>query len=236
MTQSIVHLSKPVRMLLIGAPGVGKGTQTQRLLARYPNLSAISSGDLLRDNVRRKTELVPDDLVLDLLSANLVSRGWLTRSSSPSATIPFHLNPTSSFILDGFPRTGKQAHMLSSFLPLNFVVELYTPPSVILARIAHRWIHQPSGRVYNSTFNPPKVPGKDDVTGEPLVQRSDDNVGTWQKRLAQYEEAKTELLSWYEEHAKPVAGTQDKVVFRVEGNSSDEISPKLNAEIERRFG
>ncbi|KAI5287495.1 hypothetical protein KEM54_005957 [Ascosphaera aggregata] len=199
-----IGLSKPMRMLLIGAPGVGKGTQTSRLLERYPQLSAISSGDLLRDNVRKGTEL------------------------APTATI----NPEQSFILDGFPRTTTQASQLATFLPLNFVVHLNTPSDIILSRIANRWIHPASGRVYNTKFNPPKVPGRDDITGQPLVQRADDSIETWRKRLGSFEESSGRLLSWY--HGKKDDQGRD-IVWRVDGNSSDEISPKLFEEVERRF-
>ncbi|CAK37006.1 hypothetical protein CBS63078_210 [Aspergillus niger] len=233
MTATIRQLRKAARIILIGAPGVGKGTQTERLLTRYPELASISSGDLLRENVRRKTplglqaeatmqsgNLVPDSMILDLISSEFKSRGWL--SSAPTSSIL----PSASFILDGFPRTATQASSLETIVPVNFVVHLVTPPSVILSRIASRWVHEPSGRVYNTDFNAPKVPGKDDVTGEPLTQREDDSIDTWKQRLHKFEETSKALLEHYQRKG---------CLWRVEGDTSDEISPKLFAEIERQF-
>jgi adenylate kinase len=115
---------------------------------------------------------------------------------------------------------------LDHILPINFAVHLSTPPAVIISRITKRWIHAPSGRVYNTDFNPPKVLGKDDVTGEPLTQRQDDSVDTWKERLNKFEESSRNLLDHYDNKG---------CLWHVEGDSSDEISPKLFAELERRF-
>jgi adenylate kinase len=207
-------------------------------------LASISSGDLLRENVRNKTplglkaestiqsgNLVPDAMMLELISHELASKGWLAEPSSPTAAsqnLPptASSNPSASFILDGFPRTASQASSLDHLVPINLVVHLLTPPAIIISRIASRWVHGPSGRVYNTDFNAPKVPGKDDVTGEPLTQREDDSVDTWRQRFKKFEETSRSLLDHYD---------QKGCLWRVEGNSSDEISPKLFAEIERRF-
>jgi len=265
-----MRLSRAARIILVGAPGVGKGTQTERLLQRFPQLSAISSGDLLRDNVKNQTPLgikaqsaiesgalVPDAMILRLILHELKTRGWL---SPPGGTSPLTLSsssttasmqdfeadsfveqpslasysappqtsddPSASFILDGFPRTAGQATQLDNLIPINLVVSLKTPFEVILERIAGRWIHVPSGRVYNTTFNAPKVPGKDDITGEPLTRRVDDDEETWKHRLKKFEETSEPLLEHY---------AQKGVLWEVAGNSSDEISPKLYAEFERRF-
>ncbi|KAJ5156994.1 GTP:AMP phosphotransferase AK3 [Penicillium canariense] len=236
MSPTTKQLKKAARIILVGAPGVGKGTQSERLLARFPQLASISSGDLLRENVRRRTpigvqaeavmqsgNLVPDSTILSLISSELESKGWLP--PSPPSLSPT-LSPSASFILDGFPRTAVQAKSLDSLVPVNFVVNLITPPSVILARIGSRWVHEPSGRVYNTDFHVPKVPGKDDVTGEPLTQRVDDSIDTWRQRLQKFEETSKALLEHYDRRG---------CLWRVEGNSSDEISPQLFAEIERRF-
>ncbi|PYI03609.1 adenylate kinase [Aspergillus sclerotiicarbonarius CBS 121057] len=233
MTATIRQLKKAARIILVGAPGVGKGTQTERLLTRFPELASISSGDLLRENVRNKTplglkaeaamqsgNLVPDSMILDLISSEFKSRGWLSAASTSS------INPSASFILDGFPRTATQASSLETIVPVNFVVHLVTPPSVILSRIASRWVHEPSGRVYNTDFNAPKVPGKDDVTGEPLTQRDDDSIDTWKQRLHKFEETSKALLEHYQRKG---------CLWRVEGDTSDEISPKLFSAIERQF-
>jgi len=269
-----MQLQKAARIILVGAPGVGKGTQTERMLKRFPQLSSISSGDLLRDNVRRKTALglqaesimktgalIPDSTILRLITSELTARGWIR---SPESQKPLTLNsmgvsvnpldnvmtgaddidnyitsppdkttkydysdsPDASFILDGFPRTAAQADQLDAFFPINLVVELKTPTSVILDRICNRWVHPASGRVYNTTFNAPKVAGKDDVTGEALVQRDDDKPETWKARLSKFEETSKPLLDHYERLG---------VLWKVEGNSSDEITPKLFEEFGRRF-
>jgi adenylate kinase len=251
MTFTTRQLKKAARIILIGAPGVGKGTQTERLLSKFPELASISSGDLLRENVRKKTSLgmlifkfstpelqlilltgleaeatiqagnlVPDSMILNLISSEFKSRGWL--SQSPNSSI----SSSASFILDGFPRTATQASSLDSLVPINFVVHLVTPASIILSRISSRWVHEPSGRVYNTDFNAPKVPGKDDVTGEPLTQREDDSVDTWKQRLHKFEETSKSLLQHYQRKG---------CLWRVEGNSSDEITPKLLAEFEQKF-
>ncbi|RAK71630.1 adenylate kinase ADK2 [Aspergillus fijiensis CBS 313.89] len=249
MTRAIRPLRKAARIILIGAPGVGKGTQTERLLTRFPDLASISSGDLLRENVRRKTplglkaeaamqsgNLVPDSMILELISSELESKGWLppptatatstTAAAAAAATNSTSVSANASFILDGFPRTATQASSLDNLVPVNFVVHLVTPPSVILSRIGSRWVHEPSGRVYNADFNAPKVPGKDDITGEPLTQRQDDSIDTWKQRLHKFEETSKALLEHYQRKG---------CLWRVEGDSSDEISPKLFAEIERHF-
>lgn len=172
-------------------------------------------------------------MILDLISAELISKGWLSQSTIAASTAAQNLPPptastcpSASFILDGFPRTAAQALSLEKLVPINLVVHLLTPPAIIISRIASRWVHEPSGRVYNTGFNAPKVPGLDDVTGEPLIQRQDDSVDTWKQRLNKFEETSRPLLDHYESKG---------CLLRVEGNSSDEISPRLFAEIEKRF-
>lgn len=220
---------------------MGKGTQAERLMKRFPQLSALSSGDLLRNAVRNKTplgleaeshmkagSLVPDDMILRLILTELKAKSWVPSSTSlsdASQTLPSDA-PSASFILDGFPRTSPQARKLEALIPINLVVSLVTPVNIILGRIANRWVHAPSGRVYNTGFNKPKVEGKDDVTGEPLTKREDDGEETWRARLKKFEETSEPLLEHYQKKG---------VLWRVEGNSSDEISPKLFGEFEKRF-
>jgi adenylate kinase len=200
--------------------------------------------------------LVPDAMILRLILHELKTRGWLF---PPGGTQPMTLSsaaasaaeqdfdtdlyveqpslaqsspqtsddPSASFILDGFPRTASQASQLDALIPINLVVSLKTPFSIILERIAGRWVHAPSGRVYNTTFNAPRVPGKDDVTGEPLTKRADDDEETWKNRLKKFEETSEPLLEHY---------ARKGVLWEVQGNSSDEISPILFGEFERRFG
>ncbi|KAI4287095.1 MAG: hypothetical protein L6R35_003646 [Caloplaca aegaea] len=235
------EFKKAARIILVGAPGVGKGTQAERLMKRYPQLSAVSSGDLLRQSVRNKAplgqeaetfiragNLVPDDMILKLILDELQSKRWVSSGSSVTDAAPAEpsKNPSASFILDGFPRTAAQASRLDSLIPINLVVSLITPVNIILSRIASRWVHAPSGRVYNTDFNAPKHSGKDDVTGEPLTKRVDDDEETWKSRLKKFDETSQPLLEHY--HKKGVLWT-------VKGNSSDEITPKLFQEFETRF-
>lgn len=193
-------------------------------------------------------------MILRLILHELKTRGWLFPPSNQTLTLsstsisaadsdfdtdqyveqpsladtpPQTSNdPSASFILDGFPRTAGQASQLDALIPINLVVSLKTPADVIIKRIAGRWIHGPSGRVYNTTFNAPKVHGKDDITGEPLTKRADDDEETWRERLKKFEETSEPLLEHY---------ARKGVLWEVEGDSSDEISPKLFGEFERRF-
>lgn len=187
--------------------------------------------------------LVPDPLILNLILSELTSRKWLETTESnetviaalqrgngsASRVVRASESPDTSFILDGFPRTATQGQALSYLLPINLVFQLVTPVEIILSRMANRWIHAASGRVYNVGFNDPKVPGKDDVTGEPLMQREDDTEATWRRRLAKFEETSQGLLDFYRTK-------EPDLVVTVQGNSSDEISPQIFAEVEKRFG
>ncbi|KAI9866461.1 MAG: hypothetical protein M1813_001011 [Trichoglossum hirsutum] len=259
-----MRLSRAARIILVGAPGVGKGTQTKRLLEKFPQLTAISSGDLLRENVREQTplgikaksvmrsgKLVPDTLMLRLIHHELSTRGFLSRTHSPfilsstSLSDPLSAtsfvdpypppntpetpspSPSSSFILDGFPRTARQASRLDSTVDMNLVVNITTPLPALLARIQSRWVHAPSGRVYNTTFNAPRVEGLDDVTGEKLTRRDDDETGVYLERLKRFTETNEPLLEHYR---------RKDVLWTVEGETSDEITPKLVEEVVRRFG
>ncbi|KAF2674923.1 adenylate kinase-like protein [Microthyrium microscopicum] len=268
MAAATFQLSRPARLLVFGSPGVGKGTQSTRLIQRYPQLATISSGDLLRQNVTSRTPLgimaeskmkagkmVPDNMMLRLILNELSKRGWVnsgprvpytvqaTSISDPMdyavSTNPFSMDqvslpqeytysdsPTASFILDGFPRNAAQAAQVEKLIPLNFVVNIQTPADIIIARICNRWVHAPSGRVYNTTFNAPKVDGRDDITGEQLTRRADDDPEVWKQRIVEFEKASQPLLEHYDRKG---------LLWTVNGNSSDEISPKLFAEFEKRF-
>lgn len=263
-----MRLNKAARVILVGAPGVGKGTQTERLLQRFPQLQSISTGDLLRSNVKNRTPLgikvegimqagglVADDLMLRLISNELRTRGWLLGPGRRPSVMTLHSeattggaayhdhhqqsmdgvfldstsaseDPSASFILDGYPRNAAQATTLDSIVPINLAVSIKTPFSVILERISGRWVHEASGRVYNTTFNAPRVPGRDDVTGEPLVQRSDDDESVYRQRFRRFQETSEPLLEHY---------ARKGVLVEVEGLSSDEISPKLYDQFERLF-
>lgn len=203
----------------------------------------VSSTGTKAESYMRAGGLVPDPLILTLILSELTNRGWLSVSKSNeeiisaldrgngsvNQAVETSNNPDTSFILDGFPRTASQAESLSHLLSMNLIFHLITPVDIILSRMANRWIHPPSGRVYNVGFNDPKIAGKDDVTGEALVQREDDSEATWRKRLAKFEQTSQGLLGFYRQR-------DPDLVVQVEGNSSDEITPQIFKEIESRFG
>jgi adenylate kinase len=205
--------------------------------------------------------LVPDGMILRLITNELNTRGWLfsgdnranvmtlassaiaaegqsfedidvaTYLSSPTVARGYVQpqpsdDPSASFLLDGFPRTATQADQLDGIVPINLAVSIKTPFEVISERISRRWVHEPSGRVYNTTFNAPKVHGVDDVTGEPLVRRPDDDEEIYRQRFQKFQETSQPLLEHYDRKG---------VLWEVEGMSSDEISPRLFKEFERRF-
>ena len=148
-------------------------------------------------------------------------------SKAENTEYDFSDHPDASFILDGFPRTTAQALQLGTLLPINMVIHIHTPTPIILSRICNRWIHAPSGRVYNTTFNAPKTPGRDDITGEELIQRDDDKPEVWEQRLKAFEDNAKPLLRHYEDMG---------VLWRVQGDSSDEITPRIFEEFGKRFG
>jgi adenylate kinase len=151
-------------------------------------------------------------------------------------TAPFRLDehnppqaseePSASFILDGYPRNAAQAANIDKLVPINLAVSLKTPFDVILERIAGRWVHEPSGRVYNTTFNKPRVAGKDDLTGEALVKRADDSEEVYRARFQNFQRDAEPLLEHY---------AKKGCLLEIEGMSSDEISPKLYRAFEERF-
>jgi adenylate kinase len=182
-----------MRILLLGLPGAGKGTQAQFLIERY-KIPQISTGDMLREAIKagsrlgleaksymERSALVPDPVVIGLVQERIKAADCAR-----------------GFIMDGFPRTLAQAEALrAAGIDLNVVVEIDVPDAEILKRMSGRRVHPPSGRSYHVEFNPPKVPGKDDVTGEPLVQRSDDNEETVNKRIATYHAQTKPLVDYY---------------------------------------
>jgi adenylate kinase len=136
-------------------------------------------------------------------------------------------HPDASFILDGFPRNAPQATQLEELIPVNLAIHVHTPFEIIQERMSNRWVHPASGRIYNTTYNAPKIAGKDDVTGEPLVQRADDKPEVWQARLKTFEDSSRDLLEYY---------ARKGVLWKVEGESSNEITPRIFEEFEKRFG
>lgn len=211
---------KILKSLILGAPASGKGTISSRIVKKY-HVEHVSSGDKLRDHIEKQTalgrevksflsegKLVPDDVMIKFMIAELKkveNRPWL---------------------LDGFPRTVAQANALWKVQPVDVVLNLVVPFEVIIDRVKNRWVHLPSGRVYNIGFNTPQTEGKDDVTGEDLMQRPDDKPEAVQKRLEIYEQVTRPVINFYKEKG---------ILKEFEGRTSDEIWPKVTTYLDTVF-
>ena len=213
--------SDKLQVIFIGPPGSGKGTQGTFLHEEY-GVCHLATGDMLRAAVKAGTdvgkqakavmergELVSDDIMINLIKENIGSD-----------------NCKGGFILDGFPRTLPQAEKLDEMLTarnssIDQALEFKVEDSLLVRRITGRWIHQPSGRSYHTEFAPPKVPGKDDVTGEDLIQRADDNEETLKKRLVAYHSQTAPVLEYYKKQDKlttlPAHLSPDKVYATIKG-------------------
>lgn len=226
-------VQRRLRMLMVGCPGSGKGTLSARIEKHF-GVHFITAGDLLRWHIRHGTELgkqasesiragrlMPDTTMMQLVAEKL------------------HDMRETDWILDGFPRTEGQAQLLSEELyaahcPLSLVVNLKVPESAILQRILQRWTHMPSGRVYNLSFNPPKTPGLDDLTGEPLETREDDNPDTFKKRIDAFHTQTEPMI----QHFRALRSPYDEslpLLVDMAGSTSNEIWPKLHQLIRERF-
>ncbi|MBN3320908.1 KAD3 phosphotransferase, partial [Atractosteus spatula] len=182
------------RAVIMGPPGSGKGTISDRISKSF-GLKHLSSGDVLRANIKAKTEI-------GLLMKSCIDQGQLVPDDVISRLILQELKTMEqhNWLLDGFPRTVTQAESLDSAYRIDTVINLDVPFGTIKERLTSRWIHPASGRVYNTNFNPPKIPGLDDVTGEPLTQRNDDTPETVTKRLKAYETQTQPVLDYYRYH------------------------------------
>ncbi|MCL4410037.1 MAG: adenylate kinase [Gammaproteobacteria bacterium] len=196
-----------MRIILLGAPGAGKGTQAQFLMNTY-NIPQISTGDMLRAAIKAGTELgqkakavmdagqlVSDDIMIGLVQERIAQEDC-----------------RNGFLLDGFPRTIPQADaMQEAGIKIDYVLEFDVADDVIVERMAGRRVHPGSGRVYHVVYNPPKEEGKDDVSGEDLVIRDDDKEETVRKRLAIYHEQTEPLVAYYQDLAKQDVVTYHKL-------------------------
>ena len=210
-----------MRVILLGSPGSGKGTQAKAITERY-HIPQISTGDMLRAAVREETplglaakqvmdagQLVSDDIILGLVKE---------RIAQPDCV--------NGFLLDGFPRTLAQADGLEAMgVIIDRVVEFVVDDEEIVRRVSGRRVHPASGRVYHVQFNPPKAEGLDDDTGEPLIQRDDDQEATVRRRLDIYHSQTRALVDYYQAKA-----TEGKLKFA----SIDGVGP-LDAVTERLF-
>lgn len=182
-----------MRLILLGPPGAGKGTQAQFIKEKY-NIPQISTGEILRAEIKAQSplgvklksivdsgQLVPDDIIIQIVAEKI---------KSPECR--------NGFLFDGFPRTIPQAEALKlAGINIDAVLEIHVPDEEIISRMSGRRVHLTSGRTYHVTHNPPKVAGKDDVTGEALVQRDDDKEETVKKRLEVYHSQTKPLVDYY---------------------------------------
>ena len=187
-----------MRLILLGAPGAGKGTQAKFICEKF-SIPQISTGDMLRAAVKAGSPMgVAAKKVMD--SGALVSDDIIIGLVKERLTQPDCAN---GYLFDGFPRTIPQAEaMKEAGVGLDYVLEIAVPDAAIVDRMSGRRVHQPSGRVYHITHNPPKVSGKDDVTGEDLMQRDDDREETVKTRLKVYHDQTEVLLGYYGDLAK----------------------------------
>ncbi|QUM81327.1 adenylate kinase [Moritella sp. 5] len=212
-----------MRIILLGAPGAGKGTQAQFIMENY-GVPQISTGDMLRAAIKEGSELgqkvkavmdggqlVSDELIIELVKDRVKKEDC-----------------AKGFLLDGFPRTIPQADaMKENGIDVDFVLEFDVPDEEIVKRMSGRRVHAPSGRVYHTVYNPPKVEGKDNETGEELTIRVDDVEETVRKRLGIYHDQTAPLIAYYGKEAE--AGNSKYVTF--DGTQAVEAVSKQLAEL-----
>jgi adenylate kinase len=214
-----------MKLILLGAPGAGKGTQATFICKKY-GIPQISTGDMLRAAVKAGTALglqakavmdagglVSDDLIINLVKERITQSDCVN-----------------GFLFDGFPRTIPQADaMKAASVKLDYVLEIDVPFEAIIERMSGRRSHPASGRTYHVKFNPPKVAGVDDVTGEPLVQRADDQEETVKNRLAVYSAQTRPLVDYYSAWAKaePAAAPKYRAISGT--GSVDDITARAFA-------
>lgn len=215
------------RVILLGPPGAGKGTQAKWLVSHF-HIVQISTGDMLRQAVRDQTPLgkqvkavmdagglVSDNIIIDLVKARIQQ-----------------VDCINGFLFDGFPRTIAQADALKhQQVPLDYVINIDVDDEEIIARMSGRWVHAASGRTYHASFHPPKKAGFDDVTGEALIQREDDREETVRNRLRIYRDQTQPLIQYYQEWAKSGDRSAPKY-YSVNGVGAPEaVTQRILAEI-----
>ena len=218
-----------MRLILLGGPGAGKGTQANVIKEKY-GIPQISTGDMLRAAVKAGTALgkeakgymdsgglVPDEVIIGLVKERIKESDC-----------------QKGFLFDGFPRTIPQAEaMKAAGVPIDAVVDIDVPDEEIIKRMSGRRAHLASGRTYHIVFNPPKVEGKDDETGEPLVQRDDDKEETVKKRLDVYHDQTEPLIDYYKKWESSGGAGAPKYVHINGVGSLDSITGQIVGELEK---
>lgn len=201
-----------MNIILLGPPGAGKGTQS-KVICEHLELAVISTGNMLREAIAKKTKLglaakvcmdkgglVSDQIIINMVNAFIAEGG-----------------SHQGYLLDGFPRTKAQAQALSdNNIKIDKVIEINVPDEDVINRISGRMVHLGSGRVYHTIFNPPKVAGKDDVTGDDLIQREDDKEDVIRERLANYRMQTSPLISYYTD----IANSSGLQYYCVDGSAT----------------
>jgi adenylate kinase len=210
-----------MRVILLGAPGAGKGTQAQFICEKY-GIPQISTGDMLRAAVKAESPL-------GLQVKDLMASGGLVSDEIIIALVKERITESdcaNGFLFDGFPRTIPQAEaMVAEGVEIDYVVEIDVDDEEIVGRLSGRRVHADSGRVYHVIYNPPKVEGKDDETGDDLIQRADDSEETVRKRLGIYHDQTKPLVAFYKQFEAENAST--KYVHIPGVGSLEEITAKV---------
>ncbi len=233
-----------IRIILLGAPGSGKGTQAEKLCKLY-KIVQISTGNMLRDaqSLQQSSAPVPqwvkpltDEVRAELIQCGKEARAAMEAGELVSNKLILRLvairiaqqDCENGFILDGFPRNIDQAKALvDANINIDHVVEIEVEDQEIIHRLSGRWVHPGSNRVYHSDYNPPKVPGVDDLTGEPLIQRNDDSVETIRKRLKIYHDDTKPLIAFYKEMSKTHSENAPRYDHVLGVGSIDEIFKRI---------
>ncbi|XP_029938284.1 adenylate kinase 4, mitochondrial [Salarias fasciatus] len=206
-------MAKFFRAAIMGPPGSGKGTISKRIAQSF-GLQYLSSGHFLREGIAAKTEA-------GLLVGSYVERGMLVPDLVMNRLMLPRLEQLSghSWLLDGFPRTLAQAVALNNLYQLDLVISLNIPYETLRERLSDRWIHPASGRVYNMGFNPPREQGKDDITGESLIQHDDDKPEALMARLRHYKDVAKPVIDLYKSQG---------ILYSFSGTDTDRIWPYIN--------
>ena len=217
----------PMRVILLGPPGAGKGTQAESV-CRAHGIARISTGVMFRAAIAAGTEL-------GRKVGDIVAAGEFVDDDTVVALVQERIalsDCQAGFLLDGFPRTIPQAQaMVEAGIAIDHVVEIHVPDEVVVHRISGRRVHEPSGRTYHVTFDPPRTPGRDDATGEPLTRRADDNEDTVRERLRIYHEQTRPLVRFYND----LAATSNMRYSTVSGESAAvEVQEAIQALLTQR--